>query len=266
MNPIWEGYISFGLVNIPVKLYSASRKKELSFHLLDKKFHQPVEYKRYCEKCQKEVGWDEIVKGYEFEKGKYVEVGEEDFKKLDPKLTRTINISEFVDLAQIDPAYFDKPYFLVPEKESEKAYFLLVKAMNETGRVALGKVVIKTREYLAVIKPEKNGLLLETMYFSDEVRSIDEFKLPKTVSYSPEEYKMTKQIIASMSSRFDAKKFKDVYKEKMMELIRHKIAGKEIKVAEQKVTPPTTSDKISEALEKTLRELAKENKKELAHK
>src|SRR6266849_11035757 len=166
---IWKGSISFGLVNIPIALYPATRREELKFRLLRKTDLSPVNYKRVAEKDGREVSWDQIVKGYEYEKGKYVVMKDEDFQRVDLEATKTVDIKDFVDQNEIDPMFFYKPYYLEPQKGGDKAYALLRDALKDTNKVAIAKVVIKTRQYLAGVKSEDGALALELMHFADEL-------------------------------------------------------------------------------------------------
>ena len=166
---IWKGSISFGLVNIPIALYPATRREELKFRLLRRSDLSPVNYKRVAEKDGKEVSWDQIVKGYEYEKGKYVVLKDEDFQRVDLEATQTVDIQDFVDQEEIDPMFFYKPYYLEPQKGGDKAYALLRDSLKDTNKVGVAKVVIKTRQYLAGVKPEDGALVLELMHFADEL-------------------------------------------------------------------------------------------------
>src|SRR5437588_12452381 len=169
MRAIWKGSISFGLVNIPIALYPATRKEDLSFRLLRKTDLSPVNYKRVAEKDGKEVPWDEIVKGYEYEKGKYVVVKEEDFQRGDLEATQTVDIQDFVDLEEIDPMFFYKPYYLEPQKGGDKAYALLRDSLEQKNKVGIAKVVIQPRQYLAGVKPEDGAPVMELMHFADQI-------------------------------------------------------------------------------------------------
>src|SRR3989440_5078376 len=179
MRAIWKGSISFGLVNIPIALYPATRKEELKFRLLRGKDLSPVNYKRVAEKDGKEVPWEEIVKGYEYEKGKYVVLKDEDFQRVDLEATQTVDIQDFVELDEIDPMYFYKPYYLEPQKGGDKAYVLLRDALKDSKKVGIAKVVIKTRQYLAGVKPEDGALVLELMHFADELADPGKLNVPK---------------------------------------------------------------------------------------
>src|ERR1700756_5247995 len=192
---IWKGSISFGLVNIPIALYPATRREELKFRLLRKSDLSPVNYKRVAEKDGKEVPWDQIVKGYEYEKGKYVVLKDEDFQRVDLEATQTVDIQDFVDLDEIDPMYFYKPYYLEPQKGGDKAYVLLRDGLKDNRKVGIAKVVIKTRQYLAGVKPEDGVLVLELMHFADELVEADKLHVPKKLEAGKRELNMAKALI-----------------------------------------------------------------------
>ena len=187
MRAIWKGSISFGLVNIPIALYPATRKEELKFRLLRAKDLSPVNYKRVAEKDGKEVPWGEIVKGYEYEKGKFVVLNEKDFQRVDLEATQTVDIQDFVDLDEIDPMYFYKPYYLEPQKGGDKAYVLLREALADGKKVGIAKVVIKTRQYLAGVKALKHALVLELMHFADELLDAEKLNVPKKLEVGKRE-------------------------------------------------------------------------------
>src|SRR3954447_13693987 len=178
MRAMWKGAVTFGLVNIPVALYPAVRKEGVKFRMLRKNDLSPINYKRVAEADGKEVPWDQIAKGYEYEKGKFVIIKDEDFARVDVEATQTVEISEFVKLEEVDPLLFNKPYYMEVEKGGDKAYDLLRDALAETGKIAIAKVVIKTRQHLAAIKPQKSGLMLELMHFPEELVDASEFKAP----------------------------------------------------------------------------------------
>jgi DNA end-binding protein Ku len=230
MRAIWKGSISFGLVNIPIALYPATRKEELKFRLLRAKDHSPVNYKRVAEKDGKEVPWDEIVQGYEYEKGKFVVLNEKDFQRVDLEATQTVDIQDFVDLDEIDPMYFYKPYYLEAQKGGDKAYVLLREALAESGKVGIAKVVIKTRQYLAGVKALKHALVLELMHFAEELADAEKLKVPKKLEVGKREREMAKSLVDSMTSKWDPEKYHDDYREALMEVIEEKVesGGKEI--------------------------------------
>jgi DNA end-binding protein Ku len=231
---IWSGSISFGLVNVPVKLYSAVSRKTVRFHQLHDKDGVPIRQKRVCPKDKKEVPYEHIVKGYEITKDKYVVVTPEELEGIDPKKTRTIDIQDFVDLEQIDPVYYDHSYYLAPGKSADKAYRLLQKAMEDAGKVAIARVVIRTKEYLAAIRPTGGALMMTTMVFGDEVvppKQIDELPA-KNGRAAPKEVEMARRLIESLSVDFDPGRYHDEYRERVLELIEKKAAGEDISMPE----------------------------------
>ena len=242
MRAIWKGSISFGLVNIPIALYPATRKEDLSFRLLRASDLSPVNYKRVAEKDGKEVPWDQIVKGYEYEKGKYVVLKDEDFQRVDLEATQTVDIQDFVDQDEIDPMFFYKPYYLEPQKGGDKAYVLLRETLKKTGKVGVAKVVIKTRQYLAGVKAENDVLVLELMHFAEELAETDKLKVPKKMEAGKREIDMATSLVSSMSSKWDPKKYRDDYREALMEVIEEKVeaGGKEIEEKPKKKAPPST--------------------------
>jgi len=251
---IWKGSISFGLVNIPIALYPATRREELKFRLLRKSDLSPVNYKRVAEKDGREVSWDQIVKGYEYEKGKYVVLKDEDFQRVDLEATQTVDIKDFVDQGEIDPMFFYKPYYLEPQKGGDKAYALLRDSLKDTNRVGVAKVVIKTRQYLAGVKPEDGVLVLELMHFADELADAEKLHLPKKMEVGKREMNMAKSLIDSMTSKWEPKKYKDDYREALMEVIEEKVeaGGKEIEEKPRKAPKPTKVIDLVSVLQKSL--------------
>jgi DNA end-binding protein Ku len=251
---IWKGSISFGLVNIPIALYPATRREELKFRLLRQSDLSPVNYKRVAEKDGKEVSWDQIVKGYEYEKGKYVVLKDEDFERVDLEATQTVDIQDFVDQEEIDPMFFYKPYYLEPQKGGDKAYALLRDALKDSGKVGIAKVVIKTRQYLAGVKPEDGVLVLELMHFADEIADPGKLHVPKKTEVGKREMNMAKSLIDSMSSKWNPEKYKDDYREALMEVIEEKVeaGGKEIEEKPKKAPKPTKIIDLVSVLQKSL--------------
>ncbi len=256
---IWKGNISFGLVNIPIALYPATRREELKFRLLRKSDLSPVNYKRVAEKDGREVPWDQIVKGYEYEKDKYVVLKDEDFQRVDLEATQTVDIQEFVDQGEIDPVFFYKPYYLEPQKGGDKAYALLRDALKKSGKVGIAKVVIKTREYLAGVKPEDGALVLELMHFAEELADTGRLRLPKNVNLGKREMEMATALIKSMSARWNPKKYRDEFRQALMEVIEKKIesGGKEIEEKPKKAPKPTKVIDLVSVLQKSLAQTAK---------
>jgi DNA end-binding protein Ku len=253
---IWKGSISFGLVNIPIALYPATRREELKFRLLRKSDLSPVNYKRVAEKDGKEVSWDQIVKGYEYEKGKYIVLKEEDFQRVDLEATQTVDIQDFVDQEEIDPMFFYKPYYLEPQKGGDKSYALLRDALKDTNKVGVAKVVIKTRQYLAGVKPEDGALVLELMHFADELADPEKLHLPNKAEVGKREMNMARSLIESMTSKWEPEKYKDDYRQALMEVIEEKVeaGGKEIEEKPRKTPKPTKVIDLVSVLQRSLDE------------
>ena len=262
MRAIWKGSISFGLVNIPIALYPATRREELKFRLLRRSDLSPVNYKRVAEKDGKEVPWDQIVKGYEYEKGKYVVLKDEDFERVDLEATQTVDIQDFVDVDEIDPMFFYKPYYLEPQKGGDKAYALLRDALKDSNRVGIAKVVIKTRQYLAGVKPEDGALVLELMHFADELADTEKLHVPKKMEVGKREMNMAKSLIDSMSSKWEPEKYRDDYREALMEVIEEKVeaGGKEIEEKPRKAPKPTKVIDLVSVLQKSLEQTGAKKK------
>ncbi|HKP02388.1 MAG TPA: Ku protein [Chthoniobacterales bacterium] len=255
MRAIWKGSISFGLVNIPIALYPATRKEELKFRLLRAKDLSPVNYKRVAAKDGKEVPWDEIVKGYEYEKGKFIVLNEKDFQRVDLEATQTVDIQDFVDLDEIDPMYFYKPYYLEPQKGGDKAYALLREALSDGKKVGIAKVVIKTRQYLAGVKALKDALVLELMHFAEELADAEKLHVPKKTTVGKREKDMAEALVKSMSSKWDPAKYKDDYREALMDVIEEKVesGGKEIEEKPKEKKPSTKVIDLVAVLQESLK-------------
>src|SRR5947209_4250895 len=223
MRAIWKGSISFGLVNIPIALYPATRREELKFRLLRAKDLSPVNYKRVAEKDGREVHWDEIVKGYEYEKGKFVILGEKDFQRVDLEATQTVDIQDFVDVEEIDPMYFYKPYYLEPQKGGDKAYTLLREALADGKKVGIAKVVIKTRQYMDGVKAMNDVFVLELMHFGEELADAAKLNVAKKLDVGKREKEMAKALVDSMSSKWDPEKYHDDYREALLDVIEEKV-------------------------------------------
>ena len=237
---IWTGAISFGLVNVPVKLFSATSPKTVRFHQLSAKTGNRIKQKRVDPSTGDEVSFDEIVKGYELTPDRYVLIDPDELEALDPKATKTIDIEEFVDLVDIDPIYYDHSYYLAPTTGGAKPYRLLLDAMREAGKVAIGRVVIRSRQQLCALRPTGDVMTMSTMLFGDEVLApdrIDELDGLSEAEASDRELKMAQQLIASLSADFDPAKFKDDYRERVLDLIEKKAAGEEIAVQPQAEEP-----------------------------
>src|SRR5919107_5658180 len=252
---IWSGAISFGLVNVPVKLYSSVSRKTVRFHQLNKETGHRIAQKRVDAVTNDEVPFEDIVKGYELGKDRYVVITQEELEALDPEKSRSIDIEDFVDLVDIDPVFYDHPYYLVPDKGAAKAYGLLLGAMQESGKVAIARVVLRSKEQLVAIRPAPGGvLMMETMIFADEVISpedIDDLPEAKDLKASDRELKMAQQLIDSLSAEFEPEKYHDEYREKVLELIERKAQGEEIAVQPEAPKPKKVPDLMA-ALEASL--------------
>src|ERR671930_77835 len=251
---IWSGAISFGLVNIPVKLYSAVSRKTVRFHQIDAESGQRIRQQRVNPENGEEVPYEQIVKGYEISPDKYVTITPEELESLEPQKTRTIDIEDFVDLEQIDPIYYDHPYYLAPDTGAAKAYRLLVDAMQESGKVAVARVVLRTKEHLVAIRPRDGALAMETMLFSDEVVSPDEFEelhADGDQKTSERELAMAQQLIESLAADFEPEKYHDEYRERVLDLIERKAQGETIVIEEPAEAPQEVPDLMA-ALEASI--------------
>src|SRR5919206_2840486 len=237
---IWSGAISFGLVNIPVKLYSAVSRKTVRFHQIDAESGQRIRQQRINPTSGEEVPYEQIVKGYEIGPDRYVMISPDELEALEPQKTRTIDIEDFVDLVDIDPIYYDHPYYLVPDTGAAKAYGLLLNAMKESGKVAIARVVLRSKEQLVAIRPAGDVLMMETMIFADEVvppEELDGLPEAQELKASERELRMAQQLIDSLSSEFDPERYHDEYREKVLELIERKAQGEEIVVQPEAPQP-----------------------------
>jgi DNA end-binding protein Ku len=256
MRAIWKGHISFALVTIPISLFSATKRNELSFHYLHKKDMSPVSYKRFCDSEDVEVPWDEITRGYEYEKGQYIEITDEDIDRADVEFTKTIQIMEFVKESEIDPVYFDKPYYLEPQKGGERAYALMRDALAQSKRVGIAKMVMKTKEHLAAVKAVANMITVQTMRFSHEIVDSNELNLPKA-EISKKEMDLANTLIDSMTDTFQPEKYKDEYYEKVMEVVQNKIQGVAPQAPAVAAKAPGKVVDLMEILKQSLKETQK---------
>jgi DNA end-binding protein Ku len=254
---IWSGSISFGLLNVPVKLYSAVSKQTVRFRELREGDGSRVKHKRVAESDGKEVPYEKIVKGYEYAPDQYVVLSRDELSELDPKRTRAIEIQDFVDLDDIDPIYFEQPYYLGPDKGAERAYALLVQAMKEARKVAIARFVLRNKEHLAAIRPMDDALTLTTMRFHDEVSSPQDldgevFEEAKPKKPEKRELEMAKQLIESLTSDFEPDKYRDEYREELLDLLERKAEGKEVVSAPSEEPKPTKAPDLMAALEESL--------------
>jgi DNA end-binding protein Ku len=228
---LWKGAITFGLVHVPVELYPAEERKEFKFSMLDKRDFSPVGYKRYSKETGKEVRWDDVVKGYEYDKGQYVVLSDEDFRRANMKASQTIEIEAFVPAGQIPPEFFETPYYLVPTERGQKVYALLRETLRTTGRVAIAQVVIRTAQHLVAVVPTDKLLMLVTLRYADELRSPEGLKVPdkglKAAGLSAKEVALAKRLVDDMTEDWKASKFKDTYHQDLMHRIEEKIKNGE---------------------------------------
>ena len=251
---IWSGSISFGLVNIPVKLVGAVSDKDIHFNQLHEQDGARIRYKKVCAKDGHEVPNEDIVKGYEIRSGHYVTFTDEELDAADPKAARTLDIEDFVDLDQIDPAFFDKPYYMVPDKNANKAYALLLAALEKSGKVGIARMVMHSKEYLVAIRAMKGVLMMETMHFAEEVvppESIADEVKADDVAVDKRQLELAQQIIDSLSRDFEPEKYENHHRKRLLELIEQKAEGKEIVVEPDVPVSVRTADLLG-ALEKSL--------------
>jgi len=245
MRAIWSGSISFGLVNIPVKLFSATQEQQLDFNMLSKKDLSPIRYARISTSTNKEIPWKDIVKGFEVKKGKYVVITDEDFQKASPEKSRTIDIVQFVLEKEIDPIFYDKPYYLIPDKGADKSYFLLLKALEQSKKVAVAEFMIRNRNHICALKPYKNLLLLDQMRYASEIREVPEISDSKKVKITSKEVELALKLIDQLSEKFKPEAFKDTYVESLKKVINAKAAGKTIATPAPRKTTADVKDLMS---------------------
>ena len=267
-RPIWNGTISFGLLNVPVQLHSGERSVDLHFRMLDSRDNSPVRYERINSDSGEEVPWKEIVKGFEYSKGSYVVIDEEDIRKAAPESTETVEIEAFCDRDEIDPMYFEKPYYLVPGKKAEKGYVLLREVLAKTNKVGIARVVIRTRQYLAALSPRGDALMLDLMRFPQEIVKADEFELPKGNSKSyrvtPAELGMATQLIEAMTKKWSADDYQDEFRAKLRKIIDEQIArqkGKKVRERTEEAAPAEATTNVVDFMELLKRSLDKDGKR-----
>jgi DNA end-binding protein Ku len=276
-RPIWNGTISFGLLNVPVQLYSGERTVDLHFRMLDSRDNSPVRYERVNSETGEEVPWKEIVKGFEYSKGSYVVIDEEDIRKAAPEATESVEIEAFVERDEIDPMYFEKPYYLVPGKKAEKGYVLLREVLAKTGKVGIARVVIRTRQYLAALSPRGDALMVDLMRFPQEIVKPDEFTLPKGNSKSyrvtPQEVAMATQLIESMTRKWNPDDYKDEFRAQLRKIIDEQVArqaGKKVRAHKMEDAAPaqatTNVVDFMELLKKSLEKGGKQGGRTTARK
>lgn len=247
MHTIWKGSISFGLVNIPVKLHAATENKDVKLRQLHKECHTPISYKKVCEGCQKEVTEEDIVKAYEYSKNKFVVLDAEDLENLRKESEdKSVEIIDFVKLEEIDPIYFEKTYFLSPDNTGAKAYALLRKTLEQSGKIGVAKIVIRSKEQLAVVRVYRDALVMETIHFPDEVRSVGDVpNIPSTDVVVQRELDTALMLVEQLTTEFDPTKYHDEYRTALMELIEEKKANSTVTTTDQKPLPDNVTDLMS---------------------
>ncbi|HSI44255.1 MAG TPA: Ku protein [Methylotenera sp.] len=240
-RPLWKGAISFGLIHIPVDLYAAESSHQIDLDMLDKRDFAPIGYKRVNKKTGKEVEWKDIVKGYEFEDNQYVVISEEDIKRANPEATQTIDILAFIDADEISPIYFDQPYYLAPSKGGDKVYALLRETLKKSGKIAVAQVVIRVKQHIAALIPIEDMIVLNLLRYADDMRAMDQYKVPKTLSgktaVSAKEVQMALSLVEGMTEKWDPKLYKDNYRNDLMKLIEKRIKSKQTKVLDESEPP-----------------------------
>jgi DNA end-binding protein Ku len=257
MRPIWKGAISFGLISIPVKLFSAVENRSLKFHLLHDEDGGRIKYKRECAKCGKEVDWGDIVKGYEYSKDHYVTFTDEELEAVAVDSIKAIDVVSFVPLSDIDPIYFDKTYYVIPEASGLKAYKLLSEALEAEGQVGVAKVALRDKEHLSTIRLKDDVFVLETMHWPDEIRNPEFEELSKKVEVRDQEVKMARQLIQQLSDEFKPEQFEDEYRVQLQKLAERKVEGEEVTVAAEPEEEPAPVVDIMEALKASVDEAKK---------
>lgn len=253
---VWKGYLTFGLISIPIRLFSAARSERIGLNQLHKVCKSRIRMPLFCPTCERQVERSEIVKGYEYEKDQYVLFDEEELDKIEPESARTMEILEFVKLDEIDPLYYESSYYVTPEDEGRKAYQLLLEAMEETGYAAVAKITMHQREHIVVIRPRENGMTLHTMFYTNEIRQVAEYGQRSTAAEPREqEKKLATQLIESLAAKFEPEKYKDQYQESMKALIAAKQEGREIAAAPHPKLAPVID--LMDALKKSIAEKEK---------
>lgn len=250
---VWKGFITFGLISIPVRLFTAARTERISLNQIHNVCHSRIRQPLFCPTCNRQVERSEIIKGYEYDKDQYVLFSEDELKKIEPPSARSMEILEFVKIDEIDPLYFDASYYVTPEEEGAKAYRLLLEAMRESGYAAIAKLSMHQREHIVVIRPRENGLTLHTMFYTNEVRQVAEYgRTDEGAQPREQEKKLAQQLIESLAAEFQPEKYKDQYHEQMLELISAKQQGKQVAEAPHPKLAPVID--LMEALKKSIAE------------
>ncbi len=258
MHSIWTGSLSFGLINIPIKIYSGTAGTTVEFNMLHKTDHSPIRYAKVCRRDGKELTQDDIVKGYEYKAGDYIVLTNEDLKKLNAERSQMIDVVGFVKEQEIDTIYFEKPYYLEPGKGADKAYFVLRESLKKSKKVGVAKFVIHSREHLGIIKPHDEILVLEQMRFEDQIAAWDKLDIPKHPNLRTKELTIATSFIDHLTEHFDPSEYKDTFETKLKALIKQKLKGKAIKIAKEKTVVPTKSADLMLLLQESLEKAKKD--------
>ena len=256
MASVWSGYLTFGLISMPVRLFSGARGSRVSFHMLHRDDHVRVKQQLICPEEDKVVGRDEIVKGYEFQKGEYVVIEPEEIKKIEPKTAKAMEILEFVKAGDVDPVYFESSYYLVPEEAGRRPYALLVRALEESDYLAVAKLTMHNREYTVLLRPTQGGLMLHTMYYQDEVRQAENFGETRKIELKDAEVKVAHQLIEALATKWDPAKYHDTFEENVKKLIKARLEGREVTPVEKPGKPAKVVDLMA-ALKQSLAQMDK---------
>ena len=247
---VWKGYLSFGLISVPIRLHVAARSERVGFNQIHKECNSRIRQKLYCPVCDRQVERSELIKGYEYGKDHYVLVEDEEIKKMAPKSGATMEILEFVKLDEVDPLYFDSSFFAVPEEAGQKAYYLLVETMESAGYAAVAKMSMHQREYTVLVRPRKGGLTLHTMHYPSEIRELAEYGQPGNAEVKPQEVKLARQLAESLAAPFEPDKYHDEYQQQLRELIEAKRQGETVPVSQAPRLAPVID--LMEALQQSL--------------
>jgi DNA end-binding protein Ku len=256
MASVWSGYLTFGLISMPVRLFSGARGSRVSFHMLHRDDHARVKQQLICSEEEKVIGRDEIVKGYEYQKGEYVVIEPDEIKKIEPKTAKAMEILEFVKESDVDPVYFESSYYLTPEEAGRRPYALLVRALEQSKYLAVAKLTMHNREYTVLLRPTDGGLMLHTMFYENEVRRVEQFGDTKSISLKEAEVKVAHQLVEALAAKWEPEKYYDTFEENVKKLIKARLEGKEVTAVEKPKKPAQVVDLMA-ALKQSLAQMDK---------
>ena len=256
MASVWTGYLTFGLISMPVRLFSGARGSRVSFHMLHRDDHARVKQQLVCSEEDKVIGRDEIVKGYEYQKGEYVVIEPDEIKKIEPKTAKAMEILEFVKESDVDPVYFESSYYLTPEEAGRRPYALLVRALEQSKYLAVAKLTMHNREYTVLLRPAEGGLMLHTMFYENEVRRLEQFGDTKNIALKDAEIKVAQQLVEALAAKWEPEKYYDTFEENVKKLIKARLEGKEVTAVEKPKKPAQVVDLMA-ALKQSLAQMDK---------